>query len=159
MTDKNYTELIELRKTDNGFVPVNENAMNLLLTSKPYESIFVTECTQRDLKFHRCYFKLISNIYFMLPDSFKEHISSSQFHNFLKCLTGQSKVVHEFKELPPLVEYDSISFGRMSQKKFEGFVRDQLSAIYTELLPKYKLEFLIDEIEENFEKFIIRLEV
>ena len=159
MKDKDFLELVELRKCDNGFIPVNESAMDLLLTSKPYESIFVTVATQRDLQFHRCYFKLLNIIYFNLPDNFKKAVPEKHFYNFIKTLCGQAKVVYEFKEMPALVEYESISFGNMNQNKFEGFVREQLSVIYTELLPKLNCEYLIEEIEENFERFIRKIEV
>lgn len=159
MSDKEYNELIELKKTDNGFMPMNEKAMDLLLTSKPYENIFLIECTKRDLKFHRCYFKLINSVYFILPAKFQKTVSEKQFYNFLKCLSGQAKVIYEFKDLPALVEYESINFGNMSQKRFEDFVRDQLNVIYTVLLPKLDCEFYIDEIEENFKKFLKMIEV
>lgn len=159
MKDKEYMELVELKKVDNGFIPINERAMDLLLTSKEWETLSFSIATQRDLSFHKCYFKLINFIYYLLPIHFQKEIPREHFYNFLKCLTGQAKIVYEFKTLPPLVEYESISFSKMNQVKFKDFVREQLSIMYAELFPKLECENIIDNVESRFEVFLKELEV
>jgi hypothetical protein len=60
-----------------------------------------------------------------------------------------------------MVEYDSIAFGRMSQKTFESYIREQLPWIYEEVLGSYfegeMLDGIIETIEEEFKKFLAKL--
>ena len=159
MKDTDFHELVELRKVDNGFVPVNDNALELLYASKPYTPIFVKVCTNRDLSMHRQFFLLLTFIYVRLPKHFKSAVPQDDFYNALKAMMGMAKVLYEFKEMPPLVKYESISFGNMSQQRFETFVRGVLDTVYSYLLPKLGCEHLIDEIENGFKSFIRKVEV
>ena len=61
-----------------------------------------------------------------------------------------------------MIEYQSISFGKMSQEAFENFVRDQLPWIYSEvILPLFpdeaKYKKIIEDIEETFKSFMKKL--
>jgi len=46
-------------------------------------------------------------------------VPSKYFYRWLQHLQGNYKVVFEFKDGTKLIEYESISFGRMSQKTFQ----------------------------------------
>ena len=53
------------------------------------------------------------------------------------------------------------SFGRMSQKSFEDYIREQLPWIYTEVIGVYFegdiLNGIIDTIEDEYKKFLSKL--
>ena len=93
------------------------------------------EMTNRDLSFHRAYFSLLGYIYDFLPSTFKSNIPKEEFYKFVKHLKGEYKVIFTFKDGSKMVEYDSVAMGKMSQKAFEDYIREQLPWIYTEWTP------------------------
>ncbi len=161
MTDKQYHKIVDLANAGGGFVPVNENASALLEQSHRGEVLSFIEVTARDIKFHRCFFSLLNFIYDYLPDSFKKKVSKDYFYIFVKHLKGQYKVLFEFKDGTKMVEYDSISFGKMSQKAFEDFIRELLPFIYTEIIGAFyggdKYDAIIATIEEEYLNFLSKL--
>lgn len=111
----------------------------------------------RDTKFHRCYFGLLAYIYDRLPPSFKAKIQKDNFYNFLKILGRQYDVVYSFADGREFITYHSISFGRMNQSKFRDFVNAQLETIYSDLLVPLEMDYLMDDINKEFQNFIDRL--
>lgn len=162
MKDSDFKRnIIELAVFGGGFMPANQNAEELINRSKRGEIISFEEVTKRDLAFHRCYFALLSFIYGYLPKSFKDKISSDKFYQFIKHLEGNYDVVFKFKDGTQMVEYRSISFGRMSQKNFEEFIANQLPFIYSNILGAYfdvdMLNSIIETIEEEFKRMLAKL--
>ena len=161
MTDKNYKNIIELTYAGAGFIPFNQNAIELTDNCVKGEVISFIECTQRDLKFHRCYFSILNFIYGYLPNSFKKAIPESKFYIWLKHLAGKYKVLFEFKNGTKLVEYDSIAFGKMSQKRFKEYIKDQLPFIYENVIGVFYEDEMYDNIiatiEQEYVKFFDRL--
>lgn len=161
MKDSEYKDLVELAKVGGGFIPANEKANSLLDLAHKGEILSFVEVTKRDLAFHRCYFALLSFIYEYLPNSFKEKISKDKFYIFVKHLEGNYDVIFKFKDGSQMVEYRSIAFGKMSQKKFEEFVANQLPFIYSNILGAYfeldMLNSIIETIEEEFKRMLSKL--
>ena len=161
MKDTDYNDLIEMVNVGGGFIPHNQPANELLEQSRRGEIITFQEVTARDLRFHRCYMSLLGFIYDFLPPKFRNVIPKDKFYVFLKHLKGEYKVLFEFKDGTKLVEYDSIAFGKMSQKRFESYIRDQLPFIYSDVIGKYfegKIyNNIIDTIEIEYEKFFAKL--
>lgn len=161
MKDKDFNKLIDLTYVGGGFIPANQNARELIDRCEKGEIVSFNEVTQRDLSFHRCYFLLLSFIYDYLPQSFKDKISKDKFYIFVKHLEGNYDVVFKFKDGSEMVEYKSISFGRMSQKQFEEYVANQLPFIYSNILEAYfELDILngiIETIEEEFKRMLSKL--
>jgi hypothetical protein len=161
MKDSDYLKLIELVNVGGGFMPANENASELLEQSTKGEILQFNEVTQRDVSFHRCYFSLIGYIYDYLPKHFKSQVKKDDFYIFLKHLKGNYKVLFEFKDGTRMVEYDSLSFGRMSQKSFETYIKDQLPWIYQEVIaPFYEgaiYDGIIENIENEFRNYLRKL--
>jgi hypothetical protein len=60
-----------------------------------------------------------------------------------------------------LIEYESISFGRMSEMRFREYVREQLPFLYSEVIGRFYegdvYESIIANIETYFEKFFSKL--
>jgi len=161
MTDKDFHKLVDLANVGGGFVPANDNAQELLEQSHRGEVLSFEEVTARDIKFHKCYFALLNFIYSYMPPQFKKKVPEDIFYMWLKHLKKQYKVLFTFSDGTSLVEYDSIAFGRMSQKTFESYIRDQLPFIYSDVLGKYfeddMLNGIIDTVEEEFKKFLSKL--
>ncbi len=73
-------------------------------------------------------------------------------------MTGSYKVIFEFKDGTKFIEYQSIAFGRMSQKSFEEYVRNQLPFIYGEVIQvlykdKATSDRVILAIEDEYQRF------
>jgi len=161
MKDQDFYNIINLSNVGGGFIPVNEKAQELLDNSVRGEVISFLEVTDRDLRFHRAYFSLLGFIYDYLPNKFKRKVRKDQFYIWLKHLKGQYDVLFEFQDGTKLVEYESISFGRMSEKTFENYVRLQLPWIYENVIGKFfegEIKIgIIETIEKDYERFFAKL--
>ena len=161
MKDKDYYNLVEMVNVGGGFLPHNYNATELCDQSRKGEVLTFREVTNRDLRFHRCYFSLLNFIYEYMPENFRQTIPEDKFYQWLKHLKKEYKVVFKFADGTIMVEYDSISFVKMSQKQFETFIREQLPYIYENVLGKYFegeiLNGIIATIEEEYKKFLAKL--
>ena len=161
MTDKDFHRLMDFAFVGGGMIPVSANAKELLEQCDKGEILSFLEITNRDLQMHRCYFALLKFIHGYMPESFKRKVSEGNFYLFLKHLKGQYKVLFTFKDGTNMVEYDSIAFGKMSQKTFEDYIREQLPWIYSDVLGTYfedeMLDGIIETIEDEFKKFLSKL--
>ena|SRR3990167_3955488 len=160
MKDTEYNSIIELLYTGGGWLPANQNAMELSEQAGMGEVFTFKEISGRDLNFHRCYFSLLSYIWGRLPVNFRLKVPKEKFYHWLKHLKGQYNVLFEFKDGTKLCEYDSVAFGKMSQPEFENYVRQQLPYIFEnvirELLPE-QADKIIEDIEKEFSKFLNQL--
>ena len=86
--------------------------------------------------------------------------------NIVKALNEMGRkdilVVDNLKDGTKFIEYRSISFGRMTQKTFEAYVREQLPFIYGEVIQvlypdKETSDRIIAAIEDEFKKFLAKL--
>jgi hypothetical protein len=161
MTDRDFHKIVELSNVGGGFIPVNEIATELLEQSQRGEVLSFLEVTNRDIKMHRCYFSLLNFIYGYMPPQFKKAVPEKHFYLFLKHLKKEYQVLFTFKDGTIMVEYDSISFGRMSQKTFQEYIKNQLPFIYSDVLGAYfegeMLNGIIETIEEEYKKFMSKL--
>jgi hypothetical protein len=161
MKDKDYSQIIELVYMGGGYIPNNTKAKEFTEQLTKGEVISFLEVTKRDLKFHRCYMSLLASIWEYLPENFKKKVPKSIFYNWLKHLQGHYKVKYEFIDGSKYLEYDSIAFGSMSDKRFKEYVKDQLPFIYSNVIGAFYKDVLyeniVEEIESNYEKFMQRL--
>jgi hypothetical protein len=161
MKDSDYLKLIKLVNVGGGFMPANDNATELLEQSVKGEILQFTEVTERDLKFHSCYFSLINYIYDYLPKHFKAKVKKQVFYIFLKHLQGNFDVLFEFKDGTKMVEYKSLAFGRMSQKTFEEYIKSQLPYIYENVIGAFYdgviYDGIVENIENEYRKFLTKL--
>ena len=161
MKDRDFHNLVDFYNAGGGLLPVNQRAHELIEQSGRDEVISFIEVTQRDLRFHRCYMSLLGYIYDYLPQSFHKQVAKDKFYLWLKHLKGQYDVLFEFADGTKLVEYESISFGRMSQKRFEAYIREQLPWIYTNVIGKFFEDDIyngiIETIEKDYQKFFRKL--
>jgi hypothetical protein len=161
MKKSDYDKLSEWLNVGGGLTPHNDNAKELIEQSSRGEIIAFKEVTARDVNFHRCYFALLNYIYDYMPKKFKEVIPENRFYYFLKHLKGDYDVIFTFKDGSKMIEYESISFGKMSQKQFEEYIRNQLPWIYENLIGLYFKDDIYNEIvntiEDEFKKFLSKL--
>lgn len=161
MTTDNYTELIEFEHQQGLFKPINQRAVDFASNLRHKEIVYLEDKGKRDLKFHKAYFALLNYIYSWMPENFKLKVPEGYFYKFLKELLGEYKVIYTFKDGQTLKDYTSIAFGKMSQKTFEEYVKNQLPLIYDNLIHVLfdddKAEMVIENIENEFEKFMERL--
>ena len=161
MTDKAYNKLVDFYNAGNGLLPVNQRAHEIIEQTGKGEVISFIESSQRDLRRHRCYFSLLKYIYGYMPLSFKNAVPEDKFYLWLKHLKGQYEVIFEFKDGTKLVEYQSISFARMSELQFREYIKNQLPFIYTEVIGKYFsgeiYDDIINTVENDYQKFFAKL--
>jgi hypothetical protein len=60
-----------------------------------------------------------------------------------------------------MIEYESISFGRMSEKKFHEYIKEQIPWLYSEVIGRFFKDEAYDEkiakIEKEYKKFFTKL--
>jgi hypothetical protein len=162
MRDSEYDRLSEWVNVGGALTPYNQLATGLSDTAKKGEIITMREMTDRDLRFHRCYMSLIGFIYDQLPNQFRKKLAKKHFYKYLKHLKGNFDIIAQFGDIV-LVEYESISFARMSEHAFRDYVRDQLPWIYSNVIGRYykpgywRYNRRIEAIEEEYKKFLSKL--
>jgi len=162
MNKKDFDKLVAFSYTGGYlFKPENQNAFDLCDQLGIGEQVLFEPKTPRDIKFHQCYFVLINFIWGYLPAKFQETVPKYKFYHFIKHLKGEYEVVFQFKDGTKMVEYESISFGRMSQETFENYIREQLPWIYENIIGEFyegeTYNGIIETIEKEFEKFLSKL--
>lgn len=163
MKDSDYDRLSDWANSGGGvLIPLNEVATDLTDVTKKGQVITMIEMTNRDIRFHRCYMSLVSFIYDQLPNQFHKKLQKKCFYKYLKHLRGQFDIIAQFDGIV-LVEYESISFGRMSEHTFHNYIRNQLPWIYSDVIGKYykaggwRYNRKINLIEEEYKKFLSKL--
>lgn len=161
MTDTGYMKLHELVKDGVGWLPVNQNAQELMEQSSPGEIMTFKEVTGRDIKMLRCYFSLLNYIWEYMPDHFKIKVPCDKFYLWLKHLRKDYDVVFEFEDGTRLVEYTSISFSKMSEFEFRAFIKNQMPFIYEKVIGMMYdgdvYDGIVDTIEADYESFFAKL--
>ena len=161
MKKSEYDRLHEFIYRGGGFIPVNSNAQELAQQTGIGEIVTFHEVTSRDLKFHQCYFTLLNYIWGFMPTKFQQTVPQSKFYEWLKHLKGEYDVIFEFADGTKLVEYESLSFGKMSQKRFQEYIKEQLPWIYENVIGKMyegeRYDQIIQSVEDEFEKFLSKL--
>jgi hypothetical protein len=162
MKDKEFEKIIDLVWQGGGFLPCNEKANDLTETLGKGQIVSFLECTQRDLSFHKCYMALLAYIWGYMPPKFKKTILKKDFYQWLKHLQGKYKIKYEFKDGSKFVEYESITFGNMSQQRFKEYVKEQIPFIYENVIGAYFegeiYDNIITTIEADFERFFDKLD-
>ena len=158
MKQREYLALMEFKSLGTALMPLSQKARQMCEMNRG-SVLLMQEKTQRDLKFHRAYFSLLRFIYSWLPNNFKEAVSEKHFYQWLKHLSGKYEILYRFKDGTCMVEYESISFARMTQATFKDYVREQLSLIYEYLIHEIcqEPEMIIDTIEHEFESYLEKL--
>lgn len=161
MKDTEYNDLLEFIPVNGGLLPANQNAIDLMAIAKGREVITMQNVSKRDTKFHRCYFSLLNYIWTMLPPHFRAKVPCDQFYLFLKMLKGEYDEVFQFKDGRSMVQYHSISFGKMNQQQFVEYVAEQLPIIYEEVIMQIfksdQAKLVIESIEAEYQKFLSKL--
>lgn len=160
MKDVDFHRIIELRPVSGGFLPVNDSAKELLDGAGKDEILSFTEVTDRDLKLHRCYMSLLSFLWSYYPDEWKKEHPKKNFYNYVKALTGQFEVKETLPNGVPMIEWVSISFGRMSEVRFREYVKNQLPYIFEDLhthFDDFVWNNIIETVENDYEKFFSKL--
>jgi hypothetical protein len=163
MKDSAYLRLSEWANSGGGvLVPLNGVASDLVDITRQGEVIMMLEMTDRDIRFHRCYMSLVSFVYDQLPKRVRRRINKKYFYQYLKQLKGNYNIVVQYEHIV-IIEYESISFGRMSEHAFRDYVRNQLPWIYTDVIGKYykvggwRYNRKIEAIETEYQKFLSKL--
>lgn len=161
MSDKEFYRLVDFYNAGSGLLPVNQRAHEIIEQSARGEVLSFIEATNRDLARHRCYMSLLAFIYSYLPKSFQDQVPKDKFYLWLKHLKGNYEILFEFKDGTKLVEYESISFAKMSEVRFREYIKEQLPWIYSEVIGKFFdgtiYDNIIETIESEYQRFFDKL--
>lgn len=119
-------------------IPENELAISNLENSSVGQILTYYECTERDLKFHRCYMSLLGYIWDFMPDNFKKSIPKPKFYLFLKHLRHDYEVVYKFKDEAKKLEIQA--YLTENKKKFR-ITKKVIAQISSELAKTELIEY------------------
>lgn len=163
MKDHEYERLSEwINEGTGALLPHNSLAQELADTAKAGEIITMREMTDRDLRFHRCWFSLLNFIYDQLPKRFHKKLQRKYFYKYLKQLRGEFDIVVQYDNIV-IVEYYSLSFAKMTQIQFKNYIREILPWIYVKVIGRYykqdgwRYKRKIALIENEYLKFLSKL--
>lgn len=160
MTPDDFQKLIQFARIGNELTPI-ANHVELINELQEGEIAYLKRFNARDIKMHKAYFAFLKEIYLYLPNTFRSKIPIKKFHRFLQTLKGDYNVLFQFKDGRQLLEYHSISFGRMDENKFRTYVKEQIPFIYENLIMEFyndeRANDIILNIEKEFEKYLTRL--
>lgn len=157
MKDTEFIDLMAWKVVNWVLYPINNKANDFVFQQEGNE-VYLVNKTPRDTAFHACYFLFCTWLWQQMPTKFKLERcpDKSQMYNYIKILQGKYKVAMEYKGLK-FYEFESISFARMNDAKFNEFVNDQITIIYTELLIPLKMEHLLEQAETEFKGMFKKL--
>jgi hypothetical protein len=139
-------------------IPAQYESQEFLELLKDNETVFFKQVKPRDIGMHQAYFLILNYIYDRLNENFRKKVCAKKdFYMFLKFISNDYKVKFKFKDGREFIEYNSISFAKMNQVKFREYFNNQLITIYEELLIPLEQDYLMDEINIEFEKILSKL--
>ena len=152
MRDDDFHDLKSF-KVHNGLLqPVGDHALEYVAQCSG-QTVYLKPMTPRDIKFHAVYFLFCSWLWEQMPKSFQEHRcpKKSDMYKYLKIVEGRGKQTMKFKDIVYL-DLPSVAFGKMNDEKFKSYVNEQIICFYENCLVPLKLESLLDEANEEFER-------
>ena len=138
-------------------IPATIESKEWLETLSNNYSVNFKVIESRDLKLHKAYFGMLSFIWERLPLKFKNKCSKTSFHEFIKHLAKEYVVEHTFKDGSQKIKYNSISFGKMNNVKFKEYFNNILSVIYEDLLIPLDCDYIMDLVNEEWQKTLDKL--
>ena len=157
MKDTDFTKLLHCKIVNGVIYPTNNKAIDYCYLNEN-QDVYLVPKAPRDLAFHGCYFLFCSWVWEQLPTKFKlERCPNRQdMYKYLKLIQGDFKVSMKYKDLDVL-EFNSISFGKMSNDDFKAYVNVQIAALYDNVLLPLELGHLQEEAEEEFKGLFSKL--
>ena len=139
-------------------IPAQIESQEFLELLKDNETVYFKQIKPRDVGMHKAYFLILNYIYDRLDAKFRNDVCKKKdFYMFLKFISNDFKVKFKFKDGREFIEYNSISFAKMNQAKFREYFNNQLTVIYEEILIPLEQDYLMDEINIEFEKILSKL--
>lgn len=159
MKTDEYLALLEFKNHKGQvLVPAQQESQEFLELLKDNETVYFKQIKPRDIGMHRAYFLILGYIYDRLNLDFRKNICAKKdFYKYLKFLNNEYKVSFEKSNGEKYIELVSISFAKMTQSKFREYFNNQLSVIYEEILIPAEQDYLMDEINVEFEKILSKL--
>lgn len=190
MKDTELQKLLQFKNTGGALLPVNDKADDYMLMCRNSEVVYLKDATKRDIGMHRCYMALLGFVYDYLPANFKKRIPKPNFYNFIKHIQGKYEVQYSFADeekisdmlddllevglsaeqasfiaakygKTDMIEYESIAFGNMSQKRFKEYISEQMPVIYENILGRFfegdVLAGIVETIENDFDNLMKKL--
>ena len=83
MKDTDFEKVMEFYNDGYKLSPVNDRAMDFMMSCTEGEVVPLLEVTSRDVSYHRCYMKFLNYIYDLLPGRFHEIVEKGAFYKGL----------------------------------------------------------------------------
>lgn len=157
MKDTQFENLIHCKVVNGVFYPINSNANDFVYSNEGQE-VYLVPQTQRDLILHACYFAFCNWLWQELPKQFKLQRcpNRADMYKYLKLVQGKYKESMKYKDITA-IEFESISFGNMSNEAFKDYVNEQIIALYENILIPLKMEDLYEKANEEFSNLFKKL--
>ena len=159
MKTDEFLQLLEFKNHKGQvLIPAQYESQEFLELLKDNETVYFKQIKPRDIGMHQCYFVILNYIYDRLNVNFRKNVCQKKdFYKYLKFINNEYKVSFENPNGDKYIELISISFAKMTQSKFREYFNSQLSVIYEEILIPSGQDYLMDEINVEFERMLSKL--
>ena len=159
MKTDEFLQLLEFKNHKGQvLIPAQYESQEFLELLKDNETVYFKQIKPRDIGMHQCYFVILNYIYDRLNVNFRKNVCQKKdFYKYLKFINNEYKVSFENPNGDKYIELISISFAKMTQSKFREYFNNQLSVIYEEILIPSGQDYLMDEINVEFERMLSKL--
>lgn len=148
--------VLSVARRGTGLFPTDVESEEIIKSLATDENFNIALHADRNLKMHRAYFGILNFVWENLPEKFQNKCPKQHFYKFLKEMQGRYEIT-EISAKTSIKTYESLSFDKMSQKRFHEVFKEDVDYVITEILPALEMEdfaqILITEYNATLTKY------
>lgn len=147
--------LLSVARRGTGLFPTDAESEELIKSLSTDDNFNIALHADRNLKMHRSYFKILHFVWENLPEKFQKKCKKNHFYLFLKEMQGRYEI-SDISAKTSIKTYESLSFDKMSQKRFHEVFKEDVNFIITEILPALDMQDFVPVLITEFEKTLTK---
>ncbi|MBO4234057.1 hypothetical protein ACXA18_03175 [Riemerella anatipestifer] len=147
--------LLSVARRGTGLFPTDAESEELIKSLSTDDNFNIALHADRNLKMHRAYFKILHFVWENLPEKFQKKCKKNHFYLFLKEMQGRYEI-SDISAKTSIKTYESLSFDKMSQKRFHEVFKEDVNFIITEILPALDMQDFVPVLITEFEKTLTK---
>jgi len=147
--------VLSVAKRGTGLFPTDLESEEIIKALTSEDNYNIALNADRNLKMHRAYFSLLHFVWENLPEKLQRKCPKKHFYKLLKKLQGRFEVIQISPETE-LVEYESVAFDKMGQKRFHEVFKEDVEFIISDILPAFHMEDFIPILVTEYERTLLK---
>lgn len=131
--------VLSVARRGTGLFPTDIESEEIIKSLATEENFNIALHADRNLKMHRAYFGILNFVWENMPEKFQKKCPKKLFYQLLKEMQGRYEIA-EISAKTSIKTYESLSFDKMSQKRFHEVFKEDVNTIISEILPALEME-------------------